>query len=263
MREKIFQYALQTYKDEPDQPFFKFPTYQALRHADNRKIYALIMDVKRGKLGIQKEPDAYVDILNVKCTEDLRWFLTIQPGFLPSYHMHAGNWISILLDGSVSFDQICELIDLSYDLTSSRPKSRRTILHNSNWIVPANPRYYDIEKAIAEGDGTFLWKQSNSILSDDMVYLYVAAPVSAIKYQCKVLEADIPYPYSDENVHMKKVMRLQVLHTFDDTVFSIQRLKTFGVTTVRGPRSIPEPLLQELRLASGSLDSEIQEEAST
>ncbi len=263
MREEVFQYALQKYKDEPDQPFFKFPTYQALRHADNRKIYALIMDVKRGKLGIQGEPDVYVDILNVKCTENLRWLLTSQPGFLPSYHMRAGNWISILLDGTVSFDQVCELLDLSYDLTGSKPKSRRNILHNSNWIVPANPRYYDIEKAISEGDVTFLWKQSNTILAGDMVYLYVAAPISAIKYQCKVLEADIPYPYSDENVSMKKAMRLHVLHTFDNTAFPIQRLKTFGVTTVRGPRSIPEPLLQELRLASDSMESVNPEEASS
>ncbi len=256
MRKEIFQYTLQKYNHEPDQPFKKFPTYQAIRHENNRKIYALIMDVKRGKLQIDGDPEEYVDILNVKCTEDYRMLLLMLPGFLPCYHMHAGSWVSILLDGTVRFEQICELLDLSYDLTSSKPKSRNTILHNSNWIVPANPRYYDIEKAISEGGGTILWKQSNTILPDDIVYLYLASPTSAIKYQCKVLEADIPYPYSDEHVAMKKVMKLHVLHTFEDTEFSIQKLKEFGVTTVRGPRSIPEALLQELMISSkGNISS--------
>ena len=64
MREKIFKYVKEKYNIEPDYPFSTAPTYPVLRHADNRKWFALIMDVQREKLGL-KGTD-YVDIINLK-----------------------------------------------------------------------------------------------------------------------------------------------------------------------------------------------------
>ncbi|MDO4633992.1 MAG: MmcQ/YjbR family DNA-binding protein [Eubacteriales bacterium] len=245
MKEKLLAYAHETYKTEPDHPFQRFPTCAALRHTDNHKIYAMFMDVQRKKLEQSDDPEEYVDILNIKVEPELKMMLSGQKGIRSAYHMHAGNWITVLLDGSVSIDKIIPLLDLSYDLTSGKSKNGKP--HNPYWIVPANLKYYDIEKAIADGDGEFLWKQSNSIHVGDTVYLYVAAPVSAIRYECKVLEADIPYPYSDKNVSMTKVMRLRLLNTFAADIFSISTLRSHGVTTVRGPRSVPASLLDELR----------------
>ncbi len=247
LKEELLAYAQKKYKTEPDYPFRTFPTCAALRHTDNKKIYGMFMDIQRKKLGLSENPDQYVDIFNIKIDPDLKMILVGQKGIQPAYHMHAGSWITILLDGSVSMEQILPLLDMSYDLTSSKTKSKNGKPHNPNWIVPANPKYYDIEKAIEDGNGEFVWKQSNSILAGDIVYLYVAAPISAIRYECKVLEADIPYPYADENVSMKKVMKLKLLNTFDKDTFSISTLKSYGVTTVRGPRSVPASLLYELR----------------
>lgn len=39
---------------------------------------------------------------------------------LPAYHMNKENWITILLDGTVSKGKICELIDISYELTGKK-----------------------------------------------------------------------------------------------------------------------------------------------
>lgn len=47
----------------------------------------------------------------------------------------------------------------------------------TNWIVPVNPKYFDIEKAFAESD-IIEWKQSNSVIVGDVVYLYLASPYS-------------------------------------------------------------------------------------
>lgn len=44
-------------------------------------------------------------------------------GFFPAYHMNKDSWISILLDGSVSEEEIKNLLDLSYKLTMKK-KSR-------------------------------------------------------------------------------------------------------------------------------------------
>ena len=49
MREEIFQYVKKQYKVEPDYPFSTAPTYPVLRHKDNRKWFALIMDIPREK----------------------------------------------------------------------------------------------------------------------------------------------------------------------------------------------------------------------
>ena len=64
MREEIFQYVKKKYKVEPDYPFSTAPTYPVLRHKDNRKWFALIMDIPSEKLGL--EGSEHVDIMNVK-----------------------------------------------------------------------------------------------------------------------------------------------------------------------------------------------------
>lgn len=45
MREKIFKYVKEKYKTEQDYPFSIAPGYPVLRHKDNRKWFALIMDI--------------------------------------------------------------------------------------------------------------------------------------------------------------------------------------------------------------------------
>ena len=43
-----------------------------------------------------------------------------EEGILPEYHMNKEYWISILLDGKISKQKICDLIEISYDLTSKK-----------------------------------------------------------------------------------------------------------------------------------------------
>ncbi len=113
--------------------------------------------------------------------------------------------------------------------------------------MPANPKYYDVEAAInGNAEYIFFWKQSNHIALGDTVYLYVAAPVSAIRYQCRAVEVDIPRKYADENIRMERVMRLQLLETYDKIPVSMELLKAHGVNAVRGPRSMPNSLIHEI-----------------
>lgn len=37
-------------------------------------------------------------------------------GFLPGYHMNKQQWITILLDGSVSEAKALDFLDMSYDM---------------------------------------------------------------------------------------------------------------------------------------------------
>jgi len=247
IKQQILSYAQKTYNAVPDAPFRTAPTYLVLRHADTRKWYALIMDVPGERLGLSGSE--YVDILNIKCDPMLSGSLRMNKGFLPAYHMHRDSWITILLDGTVLAKDIFPLLDMSYEITREKSKRSGPIFRNTNWIVPANPKYYDIEAAINENpEHTFLWKQSNQIAVGDTVYLYIAAPISAIRYKCKTIKVDIPYKYADENVRMSRVMRLKLLKTYDAKLIGMELLKAHGVNAVRGPRNIPDSLIHEIEM---------------
>ena len=76
------------------------------------------MELPECKLGLPGE--RIVDVLNVKCDPILIGSLRQQKGFFPAYHMNKDSWISILLDNSVSADEIKNLIEMSYRLTMKK-----------------------------------------------------------------------------------------------------------------------------------------------
>ena len=124
MREAVFRYVKEKYNIEPDYPFSTAPTYPVLRHGDNRKWFALIMDVPREKLGLKG--DEAVDIINVKLEDRMLVDMLVQePGYFYGYHITRSNWISILLDGTVPMEEICRWIDESYGVTASKKEKER------------------------------------------------------------------------------------------------------------------------------------------
>ena len=242
MKDRIFDYAKTTYQVVPDYPFPTAPAYAVLRHSDNRKWFALLMNVNRDKLGLKD--GAPVDILNLKCSPMMSGVLRQQKGILPAYHMNRDSWITVLLDGTVPYDSIVPLLDMSYYLTASKKRRAGKV----NWLIPANPKYCDISAAIHENsEQTFYWKQSSNVSAGDIVYMYVTAPVSAILYQCKALEVDIPYQYADENIRMSRLMKLKLLESYEHEPVSRDKLKEHGVTTIRGPRYMPDSLVEEIK----------------
>ena len=62
---QLVKHISDTYGVEPDRPFPMDGTSCVFRHADNRKWFALTMNVTYRTIGIAR--DGRVDILNVKC----------------------------------------------------------------------------------------------------------------------------------------------------------------------------------------------------
>jgi len=116
MKDQITNYISSQYGSLPEKLWAKYPNYVVFRHNSNRKWFAIIMDVPYYKLGI--DSDKIVNIINVK-TENLlfRDLLLSKKGYFKAYHMNKEKWISILLDGSVPFEEICDLLNGSYNLT--------------------------------------------------------------------------------------------------------------------------------------------------
>lgn len=248
LQDDIFKYVKKKYGIEPDYPFRSSRAaieYPVLRHEDNRKIFALFMDVARYKLGLDGEDR--VDIMNVKLEDPLLVDILIQQdGYFRGYHIMRGNWISILLDGTVPLEEIYPLIDESFLVTASKQKKQK-VRPPKEWIVPANPKYYDIEHAF-DNEKEIDWKQGAGIKTGDTVFMYVAAPVSAILFKCKVTETDIPFHYQDENLTMKALMKIKLLKRYKPGRFTFDVLKDeYGIFAVRGPRSVPHSLSEALK----------------
>ena len=244
LRDQIISYVKKKFHAAPEKLWRRFPNYVVFRHADNRKWFAIIMDVQKSRLGLPQ--DDWVDVNNVKVDDSfLLDMLVRQEGYFPGYHISRGNWVSILLDGTVPFEEICERIDAGYDATASR-ETRRKNRPPKEWLIPSNPKYYDIVHAFDYAK-EIDWKQGAGIRKGDTVYLYVGAPVSAILYKCKVTETDIPYQYQDGNLTIKALMKIRLQKRYAPERFPFDVLKKeYGIYAVRGPRGIPDALSEAL-----------------
>lgn len=121
-RKELTGYILETYHADQDFPWVKYPDYFVFRHVNNRKWFALVMDVPKNKLGLAG--DERMDIVNVKCDPVLISSLRNKDGFFPAYHMNKTNWITISLEGTVPDDELKMLIDMSYEATAKKTKHK-------------------------------------------------------------------------------------------------------------------------------------------
>ena len=248
LRDEVFAYVREKYGSEIETPWPRYPRYAVFRHGDNQKWYGLVMAIPRSRLGIPDE--TVVDVLNVKLGDPLLLDLLLRrEGFYPGYHIRRGSWLSVVLDGTVPPEEIFPLIDQSFQVTASA-RTRQETRPPKEWIIPSNPRYYDIVHGFDDTD-EIVWKQGKGIKTGDTVFLYVGQPVSAILYQCLVVETEIPYSFRNGNVSITKLMRIRLVRRYGPERFPFERLKRdYRIFAVRGPRGIPESLSEDLKLES-------------
>ena len=244
-RQTVCDYIKKKYKVLPEYPWRRYDSNAVFRHADNNKWFALVMTIQGDRVGLTGTEE--VDVINLK-VDDLffRDLIIQEDGILPAYHMNKMHWISVLLDGTVPEARVFDLIDMSFLATASAQKKEK-IRAPKEWIIPANPKYYDIVHAFDDTD-LIDWKQGTGIRKGDTVYMYVGAPVSAVLYRCLVTETDIPYRFSNEHLTIKALMKIRLLKRYDPDSFTFDVLKAkYGIYAVRGPRGIPHSLSEALK----------------
>lgn len=240
LREEVFRYIRSKYKAEPEYLWASAPNYAVFRHNDNQKWFAVVMRISYEKLKPHKS--GMTDVLNIKLSDMLlRDFLLQQNGYYTAYHMNRVHWLSVALDGTVPLESITPLIDASFAATATGRK-KQEIRPPKEWLIPSNPKYYDIVHAFDTAN-VITWKQGSGIKKNDTVFMYVGSPVSAILYKCKVTETDIPYDFHTDGLTIKKLMKIKLLKRYSEDKFTFVRLKEeFGIFAVRGPRGIPNSL---------------------
>ena len=230
----------QKYGDSPLFPWEKYPTFGIFKNPDSEKWYALIMSIEFEKLDAKKSGS--IEVINLKIDDQRIPQLVKKNGIYPAYHMNKKYWITVVLNDSLDDETLLSLIDESHAFTLGKHKKSSAI---NQWIIPANPKFFDIV-ATFEKEDEIIWKQSSGVHKGDIAYMYVAAPYSAILYQCLITKTDIPYHYQDKNIKITHVMKIKKLKQYDKNFLNFEKLKTFGVTAVRGPRSIPQKLAEFL-----------------
>ena len=122
-RSQLDKYITDHYGVTAERLFEKNPGFQAYRHNDTKKWFAMIMDIPKSRLGLGVQD--IIDVVNLKCDPLFIGSLRMEQGFYPAYHMNKENWITVVLDGSVPSDKIKMLVDMSYELTMKKALKKK------------------------------------------------------------------------------------------------------------------------------------------
>lgn len=121
-RYNFLDYCLNTYNTSPDYPFDDWMESAVLRHADNRKWYAIVMRVSRRKFGFDK--DEMIDIVNLKMPTEMFGSFDTADGVYPAYHMNKLHWVSVLLPDAPD-DVIRFIVNISFEATKDKQKPKK------------------------------------------------------------------------------------------------------------------------------------------
>lgn len=111
---KLIDYVRHKYGDEPEYLWKKFPNNAVWRRKDTGKWYGILLTVSTDKLGVV--PGEMAEIIDLRIQTENMKMLIDKKVYFPGWHMNKRTWYTMILDGSVSFDELCQRIDESYKL---------------------------------------------------------------------------------------------------------------------------------------------------
>ena len=243
----MHEWMINQLHDTADHPFTK--SQNSKRTVDNDftaykpngcdKMYALMFAIGKRKLDKTCD-DEYVDAVNIKVEPSKVEDLLQLHGFYPVYHMNKKHWVTAILDGTIKDETIKDLLLKARDLVGNG------LLHNHYWVIPANPAVYDIDAGFVQSDLMY-WKQKLNYQINDYVFIYYGMPFGELRYLCKVVEKDIVFHDDlDKESDNEMFICLQKIHFFQDHQLTRKFISNFGLTNIRGARSMPQALINQL-----------------
>ena len=121
-KQEFLEYCLNTYGTSPDYPFDDWMESAVLRHADNKKWYAIALRVSRRKFGFDN--DEVIDVINLKLPLEIFGSFGAADGVYPAYHMNKLHWISVLLSDAPD-DVVQFLVNVSFEATKDKRKYKK------------------------------------------------------------------------------------------------------------------------------------------
>ena len=113
---RIMAQIQEKYGNQLEYLWEKSPDTAVLRHEGNQKWYAVLMKISWEKL--EKGREGQVEAVNLK--HDQVADLLLNKGIYPAFHMNKRYWISVALDDALSDEEVLELIEKSWNLTTKK-----------------------------------------------------------------------------------------------------------------------------------------------
>ena len=108
------EYVRKTYGDELEFLWTKFPDNAVWRRKDNQKWYGAILTVSGKKIGLDTEK--IVEIIDLRMEAAQRDNILSREHYYPGWHMNKKSWYTIVLDDSITDEEIKQRITESYEL---------------------------------------------------------------------------------------------------------------------------------------------------
>ena len=118
-KQEFFNMCMDFYHTSPDYPFEDDFETAVFRHENNRKWFAIVMQVSRRKFGL--DSDEIIDVVNLKLPTEMFGSFGKTDGVYPAYHMNKLHWISVLLPDAPN-DVVHFLLNASFEATKSSNK---------------------------------------------------------------------------------------------------------------------------------------------
>lgn len=116
--QSVIEYARNTYGDELEFLWEKFPKNAILRRKDNRKWYAALLTISKSKLGAF--PDEEIEVLDLRAAPEAIPDMVDGKRVFAGYHMNKKHWITLPLDGTLPAEEICAMLGTSYTLAKGK-----------------------------------------------------------------------------------------------------------------------------------------------
>lgn len=127
VREWLEAYAQRKYGLDVEQLPFNHEDYAILRHTDSGRWFAVFIVKSRREFGLDGDGEA--EIVSLKIRDPLLVDMLAQkPGYLRGYPSPKWNWLSVVLDGTVSREEVCQWLDESFAATSAKSRNKKTPL---------------------------------------------------------------------------------------------------------------------------------------
>ena len=111
---QIIEYVKTKYGDELEFLWKDSPNTAIVRRKETKKWYILLFCESKSKLGVDSHE--LVEILNLHMkTEEIEKVIDYNK-YYPGYHMNKKHWVSICLDGTLTWAELQSRIDDSYKL---------------------------------------------------------------------------------------------------------------------------------------------------
>lgn len=111
---RLIEYVREKYGRELEFLWDKFEGNAVWRREDTGKWFAAVLTVSRHKLGL--DSDEIVEIIDLRSPPEKIESLVDKKRYFGGWHMNKKHWYTMILDGSITFEELCERIDESYKL---------------------------------------------------------------------------------------------------------------------------------------------------